>query len=920
MISAKQSTYSLYQATLKSLTSNFLSACGFSICYAWKYYRYYYAVRIACICIDALSSVIGLFFIGSLVNILGGLDAPLSLESLLICYAIFLAVSTIPSIYVPFLEEKVSRKWSRRLRFTAIRIFMFRMCYYTASDPKSYETMQIGEQRGQNIGELLEDILEIISIIIELCIAGIAALFLGVWFFALLAVFFVMNLFRIAYFALHQKRLDRMQVRDYCLMDAHSAILDDIDELHNARNNRNADLQILRRLRRLYDKIDRQELALSRYRNTVSGLMKIFSRSKEFLVFCAVIAMYFSSNNSDQTLALIGVTLTPGAIYIIFNLIDDFDNNIESLSENLGKIWEDALYVSEYQKMLGLKPQVKNADSPVYLLSKANSSNDNAVSFMRQIESVTFKNVSFVWPTTRFGLKGVNCHIKRGEKIAIVGDSGSGKSTFLKLLLRFLDPDQGEILLNEVPLSKIDLRSFKRRVAFVPSKIDIPQIGTIAEYVAMSELKKKPDMERVIEVCKLTGIHDYIMGTYAGYDSHIGSEIRVSELKDPALFDFCEKADEAESQRGVSFSDGQAAKLALAARLYNSDLDILACDEPTRALGVKSEQRIWDILLDKKKDVTLIAITHKDNPALLRRFDKIIFLKDGAFECIGSFDELALTSQTFCQYFGLQPNNGADLFRLEQDMILEGRSSIEKIKNIVFQDVDAEFGKSQLCNFQCRIQLGQRVAIIGENPELQRLIVSMLLRFQDPCTGNMLINNRRYQDYVLPFIRKRIAWLPSAQSIAFYEELEAIVGRDAHSNLLKLARNKSFCDAIGISPFVLDPRGFVDVDMTICEYDGHSLEEHEWYRVVANLLSATRKSITILSAPEMPEFVLKSMDLIIYTEASGEVVTGHFEKIASRYPDILGIEAKSERALDELILEFPFLFTDANILPRNDPF
>ncbi len=226
---------------------------------------------------------------------------------------------------------------------------------------------------------------------------------------------------------------------------------------------------------------------------------------------------------------------------------------------------------------------------------------------------VEFRNVSFKYPNTEaYVLKNVNLKFKIGEKLAIVGMNGSGKTTFIKLLCRLYDPTEGEILLNGVNIQKYDYDEYMSVFSVVFQDFSLFSFK-IGEVVASSKtfdenkvrecLVKANFGDRLHEMPE--GIHTYL---YKGYD-----------------------------QSGIEISGGEAQKIALARALYK-DSPFILLDEPTAALDPISEYEVYSNFNAISGDKTTVYISHR--LASCRFCNKIVVFDDGKIVQHGSHEEL----------------------------------------------------------------------------------------------------------------------------------------------------------------------------------------------------------------------------------------------------------------------------------------
>jgi len=222
---------------------------------------------------------------------------------------------------------------------------------------------------------------------------------------------------------------------------------------------------------------------------------------------------------------------------------------------------------------------------------------------------IVFENVSFGFSKDRLILKNINLEIKPGEKIAIIGPTGSGKTLLVMMIPRFFDPIEGRILIDGIDIRDVKIRSLRKQIAIVPQE---PYIfaGSIRDNIAFG--KPKASLDEIIRAAKIARIHDFVEKLPQKYDTLVG-------------------------ERGITLSGGQKQRIAIA-RVILVDPKILILDDPTSNLDAETEKEFIEMLKEVIKDKTTIIITSR--PALLKLADRIIVLKDGTIVEEGSHEEL----------------------------------------------------------------------------------------------------------------------------------------------------------------------------------------------------------------------------------------------------------------------------------------
>jgi len=223
---------------------------------------------------------------------------------------------------------------------------------------------------------------------------------------------------------------------------------------------------------------------------------------------------------------------------------------------------------------------------------------------------IEFNNVSFIYPHTGIeALKNFNLKINKGEKIAIIGRTGSGKSTIAQLLLRFYDPLNGTIKIDGIELSKLDLQFYRQQVSYVPQEVFLFS-DSIANNISFGA--EEETTEKIYKSATQASIHKDIELFPAGYKTMVG-------------------------ERGVTLSGGQKQRISIARALVK-DPGFIIMDDCLNAVDVKTEQEVLTHLSKYLQNKTAIIITHRIFSLL--QFNRIIVLDNGKIAEQGTHEQL----------------------------------------------------------------------------------------------------------------------------------------------------------------------------------------------------------------------------------------------------------------------------------------
>lgn len=252
-------------------------------------------------------------------------------------------------------------------------------------------------------------------------------------------------------------------------------------------------------------------------------------------------------------------------------------------------------------------------------LAAQESTSDVELPVPADAKRIRLDNVTFRYsPTDEPALRGVSLEIELGSTVAFVGESGSGKSTLVDLVLGLIEPDDGDVLVDGIPLSDMK-RAWRQRVAYVPQEVALFD-ATIAQNVALA-WSGDNDSDRVQSALERAHLWDIVSAREGGIEASIG-------------------------ERGLALSGGQRQRLGIARALYTDPL-ILVMDEATSALDSKTESGITESIATLEGEVTVIVVAHR--LATIQHSDRIFFLRNGELAGSGTFDELVAKFPDFSE-------------------------------------------------------------------------------------------------------------------------------------------------------------------------------------------------------------------------------------------------------------------------------
>lgn len=285
-------------------------------------------------------------------------------------------------------------------------------------------------------------------------------------------------------------------------------------------------------------------------------------------------------------------------------------NPFKKLTATYANIKKAVVSLNRIFVILNRKSEIKNCENPI-----PKKSFD---------KGLVLKNVSFFYDEKVPVLQNISFQIKKGEKIAIVGGSGAGKTTIINLLPRMYDPTNGEIFIDDVPINKLELKDLRSLYGTVTQE-SILFSDTVANNIRFGSLQQVSD-EKVIESAKIAYADNFIQKMPNKYD----------EILNP---------------KATNLSGGQRQRICIARAIIGNP-PILIFDEATSSLDTESEQKVQKAIERATENKTVIVIAHRLSTILSS--DKIIVLDKGKLVGLGSNDELLKTCPKYKKLYDMQ--------------------------------------------------------------------------------------------------------------------------------------------------------------------------------------------------------------------------------------------------------------------------
>jgi ATP-binding cassette subfamily B protein len=358
------------------------------------------------------------------------------------------------------------------------------------------------------------------------------------------------------------------------------------------------------RYAKLSNELHAQTVGLAKRRLIVGGLLSLLGTlgyygSYAFVIYETVVG-----------------ALTIGSLYFLTGAIAGASSNIQAVFATFSTIADQALFVTDLLDFFAMKPTV--------------SSKPHALPVPQPIqEGFEFRNVSFTYSGhTRQVLSDVSFRLQRGERVALVGENGQGKTTIVKLLTRLYDPTAGQILLDGVDLREYDLEDLWKETGVIFQDF-MRYDMTAAENIAIGKIEERENTFRLRSAAQKSLAEQMIRKLPNSYQQILGRRF----------------------EGGVDLSGGEWQKIALA-RAYLREAQLLILDEPTAALDAKSEHEVFQRFAELTHGKMALLISHRFST--VKMADRILVLENGQIAEQGDHEELLRRGGRYAEMFDLQ--------------------------------------------------------------------------------------------------------------------------------------------------------------------------------------------------------------------------------------------------------------------------
>ncbi|HZQ22236.1 MAG TPA: ABC transporter ATP-binding protein [Terriglobales bacterium] len=511
-------------------------------------------------------------------------------------------LSTVLTRIIDYLDSLFADKYTRHISIEVMK-HASELDLIAYEDPVFYDRLerarvQATDRLGmiQSIGRLVQQVITAVSMSISimifspwlmlLLIAGVLPAFLGESHFAFLG--YAKNFRQTP----ARRQLDYLRVLGGSREAAKELKLFGLKDF------------LSQRFTKLSDDIYTENVALARRRLIAGSVFSVIGTMGYYSAYAYVIWR-----------TVLGA-LSIGTLTFLAGAIQQASSNIQQIFSTLSSIADQALFLTDLLAFFEMRPTIE--------------SKPNALPAPRPIvRGFEFIDVSFHYPgSTRRVLDHLNFHLHPGERVALIGENGQGKTTIVKLITRLYDPSEGKILLDGIDLREYDLEDLYREIGVIFQDFMRYEM-TARENLAVGKIEEMSNTPLLENAARKSLAEEVIRKLPASYEQMLGRRF----------------------EGGVDLSGGEWQKVALA-RAYLRDAQLLILDEPTAALDARSEFEVFQRFAELTAGKMALFISHRFST--VRMADRIVVLENGKIAEEGSHEQLASMGGRYAEMFELQ--------------------------------------------------------------------------------------------------------------------------------------------------------------------------------------------------------------------------------------------------------------------------
>ena len=586
---------------IKTFFSGLFKNVWFGIKTCFLASKFYFSMKLVILMFTTLIPLVNLWLWKEVLN--GIVDFGNRKQTVLVCLVIYLALQLATYLIDQF-DNYVQDRYSDELKFYIDAVMMDKT---SRMDLSFFDSAKMGDKvrharnnflTMMNMSWLVFDIISaFINVVATLIIVCTYKLWLGLVTLVLLIPFMLYNKKRTE----RKLQMEKEQLRDNRKKDYYRDVFFNDNVQFEVKLN-NIGSYFIGKYKETWQKLYKINKTEDIKHNIINTLIMIINVSSEFLVLTVSV---FDVVNKH-----IGI----GDLQYNLSMVSRLRSQAQMLMNKVNKFLNDNTRLIELQEFMDIEPEVEKSGT----LKPSNN------------PKIEFCNVSFRYPNAeQYVLKDCSFTIEPHEKIGLIGLNGAGKSTIIKLMFRFYDPEEGGIKLDGVDLKEYDIYAV-RKVFGVLFQDYVTYCLPLREIIALSDFDERFNDEKLKKACDISGASAVIKDWENGYDSVLGRYY---------------------ADNGKDLSGGQWQLVGLA-RAYFKDSEYMILDEPSAALDPISEDRIFEQLYHLSEGKSSVTISHRLSNTTLA--DKILVIGDGHIIEQGSHFDLLKQNGKYAELFNLQ--------------------------------------------------------------------------------------------------------------------------------------------------------------------------------------------------------------------------------------------------------------------------
>ena len=586
---------------IKQFFSGLVKNVWFGIKTSFLASKFYFSMKLLILVSTTAIPLVNIWLWKEVLN--GIVDYQNSSKTVIVCLAVYLSLQLTTYLLAQF-NTYVNSRYGDELQFYIEMVMMEKT---SRMDLSFFDSAKMGDKvrhARSNFGVMMQmtwtvfDILSaFINVIATLLIVCTYKWWLGIVTLVFLIPFMLYNKKRTE----RRLEMEKEQLRDNRKKDYYSGVFFNNDIQFEIKLN-NIGAYFIDKYKETWQKLYKINKAEDIKHNIINTLIMIINVSSEFLVLTVSV---FDVVNKH-----IGI----GDLQYNLSMVSRLRGQAQALMNNINSFLNNNTRLIELQEFMDIEPEVEKSGT----LKPSNN------------PKIEFCNVSFRYPNAeQYVLKDCSFTIEPHEKIGLIGLNGAGKSTIIKLMFRFYDPEEGCIKLDGVDLKEYDIYAV-RKVFGVLFQDYVTYCLPLREIIALSDFDERFNDEKLKKACDISGANEVIKDWENGYDSVLGRYY---------------------ADNGKDLSGGQWQLVGLA-RAYFKDSEYMILDEPSAALDPISEDRIFEQLYHLSEGKSSVTISHRLSNTTLA--DKILVIGDGHIIEQGSHFELLKQNGKYAELFNLQ--------------------------------------------------------------------------------------------------------------------------------------------------------------------------------------------------------------------------------------------------------------------------